>query len=157
MSLASCRCSIPVFSLDKMGGERFTDRDPAEGKKPGGSSERRTHRLAADVHRACGQRETCVSHGHTESPGLVGIDSRDATKVRTWPRPESNSLLLTAGVAPCCRRTEDVEHQRRYSLTIDGRGNFAPKTPRVRIETNQYRPAVELIIRQIGRYGHQQP
>ncbi len=48
--------------------------------------------LAADVHRACGQRETYVSHGRTESSRLVNIDKWDATKVRTWPRPASNHL-----------------------------------------------------------------
>ena len=34
MSLASCRCSIPVFLLDEMGGERFTEGDPAKDKSP---------------------------------------------------------------------------------------------------------------------------
>ena len=36
MSLASCRCSIPVFLLEEMGGERFTDCDPTEEKSPEG-------------------------------------------------------------------------------------------------------------------------
>ena len=36
MSLASCRCSIPVFLLDEMGGERFTDGAPAKDKSPEG-------------------------------------------------------------------------------------------------------------------------